>query len=328
MPTNREIVFVLKMRNQARQALRQFGADARASSRDLTGLADNARRVSREARAAGTSIATVATSARRAGTDARASFQTISQSALSAQSSARGIATALAGVSVAAASVQGIRLFADFDRQVSVFHAVAQASTQDMARVREEARRLGAETEFSAGQAAEALTVFARAGYSVDQSIKAAGSALDLAMVGQTDLASAAQITMGVLNQFGISAERTADVVDILSKVDNIAAVTISDMGESFQYAGTVANSAGLSLNALAAAIGVLGDAGTRGSRLKAQIAASVPPPSANEARCTWPPSTACTVRKTLSMMPSALTWMPSSVGTCVTSTVSAMPFM
>ena len=272
MPTNREIVFVLKMRNQARQALRQFGADARASSRDLTGLADNARRVSREARAAGTSIATVATSARRAGTDARASFQTISQSALSAQSSARGIATALAGVSVAAASVQGIRLFADFDRQVSVFHAVAQASTQDMARVREEARRLGAETEFSAGQAAEALTVFARAGYSVDQSIKAAGSALDLAMVGQTDLASAAQITMGVLNQFGISAERTADVVDILSKVDNIAAVTISDMGESFQYAGTVANSAGLSLNALAAAIGVLGDAGTRGSNAGTEL--------------------------------------------------------
>lgn len=276
-PTNKEIVYVIKMRNAAKAALGQLRNDmsgaARASDNvaQSTGKARDAMgRFVRSAQQAGDAVNNLKRNSNgivlsRAFADGRRGAISFSEGV--------GIATgAIVGLSSAMVAIAGIQAFANLERQLSVFQAVTQASDAEMQKVKETARQMGATTEFSASQAAEALTNFARAGMTVDQSMKSAKASLDFALVAGIDLGESAQITAAIMNQFGIEASRTADIVDVLAKVDNVSAASANSLGEAFKYAGTVANAAGVSMNTLAASFGVLGDAGTLGSMAGTQM--------------------------------------------------------
>ncbi|QSY98656.1 phage tail tape measure protein (plasmid) [Rhizobium bangladeshense] len=255
-PTNREITFILRMRNAAKAAIREFGGDlksvaaqGKAASEALKGLNEQTRNA-----------------------NPSKPFKQGAKDVATFSSTVKGAVAALTGLSGALLTVQGVQAFANLERQLSVFKAVTQASEADMARVKAAAREMGATTEFSASQGAEALINYARAGFTVEQAMAAAKSSLNFALVAGIDLGEAAATTGSIMNQFAVSAERAADVVDVLAKVDNISAASAASLGESFKYAGTVANAAGVSFNTLAAAMGVVGDAGTLGSMAGTQL--------------------------------------------------------
>lgn len=156
------------------------------------------------------------------------------------------------------------------DNIVRAFVIMRESSgaTEDSLReLTNEAIRLGSETLFSATQAAIGLQTLARAGFDTQQAISAIGPVLDLAIVGNIELAEASNIAVASMFGFGLEATDMTKVVDVLALASSQANTTISLLGSALGFVAPVAFSAGISIEETAAAIGVLSNAGIRGSR-------------------------------------------------------------
>lgn len=141
------------------------------------------------------------------------------------------------------------------------------ATSQSLRALTQEAIRLGSETLFSATQAAIGLQTLARAGFNTQQAISAIGPVLDLAIVGNIELAESSNIATAAMFGFGLEAEDMKKVVDVLSLASSQANTTISLLGSALGFVAPVALSAGISMEETSAAIGILSNAGIRGSR-------------------------------------------------------------
>lgn len=160
-----------------------------------------------------------------------------------------------------------IKVAASFEQQMSGVSAVVNGTKQEMDDLREKALQLGADTSFSASQAAEAIEELAKAGIPVADILNgAADGAVALAAAGGIGLAEAATISANAMNQFSLSADKIPEVADILAGVANTSAADVSSIGQSLSQAGAVANLAGLSFRDTAIAIGEMADAGINGS--------------------------------------------------------------
>lgn len=167
----------------------------------------------------------------------------------------------LTGVATAALTVG-----ANFDSQMSRVQALSGGTETDLESLRQTALDLGSTTQFSASQAAQGMEALALGGFDANQIIQAMPGLLNLAAAEQMDLGTAAGITTGIMNTFGISAENGARVSDQLLAASSSSAVSVEELGESLVYAGPAAAAAGMSLGETTAALGVMADMGLTGS--------------------------------------------------------------
>src|SRR5690606_35424010 len=130
----------------------------------------------------------------------------------------------------------------------------------------ETARQLGADTQYSAAQAAEGMTYLAMAGFNVQQTIEAMPGVLQLAASAQLDLATAADITTNILTGYGLAVADLARVNDVLVSAMTGANTNLQQLGEAMKYAGPVASAAGVEFEEAAAAISLMSNAGIQGS--------------------------------------------------------------
>jgi TP901 family phage tail tape measure protein len=167
----------------------------------------------------------------------------------------------LAGIATASAMA-----FAGFEQSMNKVLALGGKDVADMfGDLQKQALQLGADTKYSAKQAADAMGELAAAGFKGNEIMKAMPGLLSLAATENMKLADAARIASSVLKGFGIDASRMGDVADILAKTAAMSAVSIQDLGYSFQYIGPAARAAGQSFMDISAALAVLGNAGIRG---------------------------------------------------------------
>lgn len=155
--------------------------------------------------------------------------------------------------------------FANFESQMARVKALTGASEDQFSRLETEAKRLGAQTVFSASQAAEAMSYFALAGFNVDQILAAIGPTLDLAAAGQIEIAEAADIAAKIMAGMGIAADDLGYAVDVMAKAMTTANTDLTMLGEAFKFVGPMAKSAGISLEEITAAIQLLSNAGVQG---------------------------------------------------------------
>lgn len=127
-------------------------------------------------------------------------------------------------------------------------------------------KELGQTTEFTATQAAVAVQNFARAGFEVDEIYSALPATLSLASATGIELAEAASIAATTLRASGRPAAEFENIVDLLTNTVNNANFTITDLAETFKTAIPRANDAGVSLEDLATAAGLLAEDGLRGT--------------------------------------------------------------
>lgn len=198
-------------------------------------------------------------------------FSTALRSQLSGAISALGGPAAAIGVGLGAAIAGGMALAvgsaAKFEQGLSAVRAVAGATEVQMEAVRAKALQLGADTAFSATEAAGAMEELVKAGLSVEQVLNgAADAAVSLAAAGGVSLETAATISANALNQFGLGAAQVARVADIVAGAANASAIGVNDFALSLAQSGAVARTAGLSFEDTALAIAALGNAGIRGS--------------------------------------------------------------
>lgn len=177
----------------------------------------------------------------------------------------------LALVGIGAAAVGGfafaITKAADFEQTMSGVKAVSGATADQMEALRKKALKLGADTVFSAQDAAGAMEELVKAGLSVDDVLNgAADAAVNLAAAGGISIPDAARIASNAMNEFSLSAEQLPHVADLIAGAANASAIDVGEFGMSLSQAGATANLIGLNFDDLAVAIAAMGNAGIRGS--------------------------------------------------------------
>jgi TP901 family phage tail tape measure protein len=187
----------------------------------------------------------------------------------------QGVAQSIAdtGMQVAApligAGIDSFNVFKSFDDQMLQVKAVLdplQATADNMDKIRTKAKQLGAETRFSASEAASGFVLLAQAGYKVDQQMAAIGGTLNLAAAGNLGLAQATDITVSTLGQFQLQAGKANHVADVLAYAAGAGQLEVADLGETLKYAGVSAQSYGATLEQTAAMTALLSNAGIKGS--------------------------------------------------------------
>ncbi|WP_312197118.1 phage tail tape measure protein [Stutzerimonas chloritidismutans] len=197
---------------------------------------------------------------------AKAQYESTQQLAGSmAATGAGGLATG-SGILYAGAKVMAPGL--EFDAAMSKVQSLTRldAASEDMAALREQARQLGASTQFTAGQAAEAQGFLAMAGFKAESIQAAMPGMLDLAKAGDSGLAETADIASNILTGFNLQASETGRLGDVLVGAFTRSNVNLQMLGETMKYAAPVAASVGQDLETVAAMAGKLGDAGIQGS--------------------------------------------------------------
>lgn len=169
--------------------------------------------------------------------------------------------------SMASKFIAPIKLGMEFDKTMARVGAVSNASAEDLGRLRDKARELGASTVFSASQAAEGMTYLAMAGFKTDDMLKAMPGMLNLASAGQVDLANASDIAASMLNGFGLEASQINRVADTMVNTFANSSTDLQGLGETMKYVAPVAASMGVDLETVAAMAGKLGDNAIRGSQ-------------------------------------------------------------
>lgn len=172
------------------------------------------------------------------------------------------ITAPLIGVGVAAAKVGG-----DFEEQMSRVKAISGATGDTFEQMKQQAIDLGAKTAFSAKESAAGMENLASAGFSAQEIMKAMPGLLDLAAVSGGDVALASENTATALRGFGLEASEAGHVADVFARAAADTNAEVGDMGEALKYVAPVANSMGISLEETAAAIGIMSDAGIKGSQ-------------------------------------------------------------
>lgn len=124
------------------------------------------------------------------------------------------------------------------------------------------AKQMGAETKFSATEAAEAINNMAMAGYDVNEIYDALPEVLNLASAGALDLDYATQLAANGLNVMGYGTDRLSELSNKLAVTASSAYGSVSDFGEGLLVAGGAAKSANLNFTDVFTALGILGDAG------------------------------------------------------------------
>ena len=155
----------------------------------------------------------------------------------------------------------------DFEAQMSRVQAIAGATKEELELLTNQAIDLGAETSFSATEAASGMENLASAGFSTNEIMEAMPGLLDLAASSGAELATASEIAASAIRGFGLEASQSSHVADVFAEASARTNAQVEDMGEAMKYVAPVAKTVGLSIEETAAAIGIMSDAGIKGSQ-------------------------------------------------------------
>ena len=168
----------------------------------------------------------------------------------------------LVGVGTAAMKVGN-----EFESQMSRVQAISGATGDQLQMLTDQAMDLGASASFSAKEAALGMEQLASAGFTVEEIYEAMPGLLDLAASSGADLATASEIAASAVRGFGLEAADTSYVADLFAEAAARTNAQVEDMGQAMKYIAPVAHAMGLEIDETAAAVGILSDAGIKGSQ-------------------------------------------------------------
>ena len=195
--------------------------------------------------------------------DSAAKTTTKTLSAL-ATASAAVFAATVAGATVA---VQANR---KFEKSLSDLSAITGATGDQLEYLKKQALDIGATTQLSATQAAEAFKLIASAKPDLLESSEAlnevARSAVTLAEAAGVTLPQAANTLGSALNQFGAEADEANRYINVLAAGSKLGAAEVYEVAEALKVSGVSAASASVSFEETNAAIQTLSTIAIKGS--------------------------------------------------------------
>ena len=142
---------------------------------------------------------------------------------------------------VTAFAVSSVKTGMAFDKSMSQVAATMGMTVDQINELRDFAQEMGRTTVFSATQAADALNYMALAGYDANTSMAMLPNVLNLAAAGSMDLARASDMVTDTQTAFGITLERTSQMVDEMAKAASTGNTSVEQLGDAFLTVGGLA---------------------------------------------------------------------------------------
>lgn len=168
--------------------------------------------------------------------------------------------------SIAAPIEAAVKTAMSFEAAMSKVKAITMADNEETKQLTDTARELGEKTQYTASQAAEAMSFLGMAGWKTNQIIAGMPGLLNLAAAGGTDLAKTADIVSDDLTAFGLDAEAAGHMADVYAVAITKTNTNVEMLGETMKYAASVAHAFGVSMEETAALAGLMANSGIKAS--------------------------------------------------------------
>ena len=162
---------------------------------------------------------------------------------------------------------QAFDTFSNFENAMMKVNTVTGASVEEFKMLTEEAKRLGATTQFTASQVADLQLVLGRKGFDPQAIQGMTSSILDLALATGEDLSLAAETVSASINAFGLETDQAGRVANTLASAAANSSIQLSTFSTAFGHAGSSAKAVGVDIEELSAMMGVLMDNGIKASK-------------------------------------------------------------
>lgn len=179
---------------------------------------------------------------------------------------------AVIGVASVAAAKKTIDVGKSFEAGMSEVQAISGASGKDLEKLSAKAKQMGATRKFSATESATALKYMAMAGWKTNQMVSGLSGVMNLAAASGEDLGTVSDIVTDSMTAFGLKAKDSGHFADVLAKASSSSNTNVAMMGETFKYVAPLAGSMKYSIEDTATAIGLMANAGIKGSQAGTEL--------------------------------------------------------
>lgn len=145
--------------------------------------------------------------------------------------------------------------------------AISGATGEDLQKLTDKAKEMGAKTKFSATESAEAFKYMAMAGWKTSDMLNGIEGIMNLAAASGENLGSVSDIVTDALTAMGLSAKDSSHFADVLAAASSNSNTNVGMMGETFKYAAPLAGALGYNIEDLALSIGLMANAGIKSSQ-------------------------------------------------------------
>lgn len=158
----------------------------------------------------------------------------------------------------------------NFDKEMSAVQAVlgaTEGTEENMLRLRQFGLSVAQDSVFTAEETAQAYYYMGMAGWKTEQMLAGLPGIINLAAASGEDLGQVSDIVTDSLTAFGLGAGQAAHYADVLAQTATNSNTDVSRMGQTFKYVAPVAGSMGYAVEDVAVSIGLLANAGIKGSQ-------------------------------------------------------------
>lgn len=127
-------------------------------------------------------------------------------------------------------------------------------------------RKIGVDTKFTAVEIASAAKFLAMAGMDIATINASMRPISNLALIGDNDVGLIADLTTNIMSGYNIHSGSMGTVADIITSTISRANVNVVEIAESFKMAAGYLKLSGVDFSEASAAIGILGNAGMKGT--------------------------------------------------------------
>jgi TP901 family phage tail tape measure protein len=196
-------------------------------------------------------------------------------------------AAAVAGA-ISAAFIKGTQDFVAFDSAIRQSGVIGGSSgTPQLEALREEVERLGLATTKTPAAIAQMSVELSRAGFTAEETSAALEGIVRASEATGENLTTVGDIIAKTIRSSGIANEETGKLVnltaadsqrvaDLLVQTANATNSSVTGLGESLTYVGSVAKASNQSIDDTLVLLGLLGDAGIQGSTAGTNLAAAL----------------------------------------------------
>lgn len=160
---------------------------------------------------------------------------------------------------------KSVDAFTNFEISLKRAAVVMEGGVENIERLEAAAKSLAITTVFTATEVAQGLFFLGQAGLNLEESLAAIQPTLNLAQIGMLDLGTAADIATNVMNSMRLDVTDLSFVMDVLTLTFTQSNTTISQLGTAFAKIGPLAATLGIEFTEVAAAMGILANAGIKG---------------------------------------------------------------
>lgn len=158
------------------------------------------------------------------------------------------------------------RVGSEFEQNIKNLSVIAGATGGKLKQLEQSALKLGGSTKFTASEVANLQIEFSKLGFTSDEILEVTEGTLNLSTAFGLDLAQSASVAGSTLRAFGLDAEETNRMTDVMATSFSSTALDMDKFANSMSFVAPVAKVAGFSLEETTAILGTLANAGISGS--------------------------------------------------------------